>query len=67
MYRHTIFISIAGMILIQTQSNDNNTDYNKNVLYMNIDQTLPNKLHGPTHCKIVDTCVYNGHVFYTLL
>jgi len=62
-----IFISIAGMILIQTQSNDNNTDYNKNVLYMNIDQTLPNKLHGPTHYTIGVTCVYTGHVVYTLL
>ena len=37
------------------------------ILYMNIDQTLPNKSHGPTHCKIGDTCIYNGHVFYTLL
>ena len=25
------------------------------VLYTNIDQTLPNKLHGPMHCKIGDT------------
>ena len=31
------------------------------VLYTNIDQTLSNKLHGPTHCKIGATCVYNGH------
>ena len=31
------------------------------------DQTLPNKLHGPTHCKIGDTCVCNGHVLYSLL
>jgi len=23
-------------------------------------QTLINKLHGPTHYKICDTCVYNG-------
>ena len=37
------------------------------VLYENIDQTLPNKLHGPMHYKIGDICVYNGHVFYTLL
>jgi len=36
-------------------------------LYENIDQTLPNKLHGPMHHKIGVTCVYNGHVFYTLL
>jgi len=28
------------------------------VLYTNIDQTLPNELHGPTHCKIDDTCVF---------
>ena len=38
-----------------------------NLLYTNIDQTLLNKLHGPTHCKIGDTGVYNGHVLYTLL
>jgi len=37
------------------------------VLYTNIDQTLSNKLHGPTHCKIGVTCVYNGHVCYTQL
>ena len=37
------------------------------VLYTNIDQTLPNKLHGPMHYKIGVTCVYNGHLFYTLL
>jgi len=24
---------------------------------------LPNKLHGPTHCKLGGTCVYNGHLF----
>ena len=34
------------------------------VLYENIDQILPNKLHA---LQIGDTCVYNGHVFYTLL
>jgi len=34
------------------------------ILYTNIDQTLPNKLHGPTHYKVGDTCVYNGQVFY---
>ena len=38
-----------------------------NVLYENIDQILPNKLHGPMHYKIGVTCVYNGHMFYTLL
>ena len=37
------------------------------VLYTNIDLKLRNKLHGPMHCKIGVTCVYNGHVFYTLL
>ena len=36
------------------------------VLYEDIDQTLPNKLHGQTHDKLCVTCVYNGHVFYTL-
>jgi len=35
-------------------------------LYTNIDQKLRNKLHGPMHYKIGDTCVYNRHVFYTL-
>ena len=33
----------------------------------NIDLKLRNKLHGPMHCKIGVTCVYNGHVFYTRL
>ena len=37
------------------------------VLYENIDQLLPNKLHGPMHYKIGVTCEYNEHVFYTLL
>ena len=37
------------------------------VLYENIDQPLPNKLHGPMHYTIGVTCVYNGHMFYTLL
>jgi len=40
---------------------------NKRLLYENIDQILTNKLHGPMHYKIGVTCVYNGHVFYTLL
>jgi len=35
------------------------------ILYKNIDQILPNKLHGPMYSKIGVTCVYNGHVFYT--
>ena len=26
-----------------------------------------NKLHGPMHCKIGVTCVFNGHVFNNLL
>ena len=34
---------------------------------MNIDLKLRNKSHGPMHYKIGVTCVYNGHVFYTLL
>ena len=33
----------------------------------NIDQILPNKLHGPMYYKLGVTCVFNGHVFYTLL
>ena len=37
------------------------------ILYENIDQILPNKLHGPMHYKIGDACIYNGHLFYTLL
>jgi len=37
------------------------------VLYENIDQTLMNKLHGPMRDKRGAACVYNGHVFYTLL
>jgi len=37
------------------------------LLYENMDQILPNKLHGPMHYHIGVTCVYNGHVFYTLL
>ena len=32
------------------------------VSYTNIDLKLRNKLHGPIHCKIGVTCVYNGHV-----
>ena len=37
------------------------------LLYENIDQILPNNLHGLMHYNIGDTCVYNGHVFYTLM
>ena len=37
------------------------------VLYTNIDLKLRNKSHGPMHYKIGVTCVYIGHVFYTLL
>ena len=33
----------------------------------NSDHILPIKLYGPMHFKIGVTCVYNGHVFYTLL
>ena len=36
-----------------------------NVLYENINQIFPNKLHGPIHYVICVTYVYNGHVFYT--
>jgi len=39
----------------------------KSLLYTNIDLTLQNKSHGPTHYKIDDTCVFNGHEIYTLL
>jgi len=41
--------------------------YKTLLLYENIDQTLPNTLHGPMHYKLGVTCVYNEHVFYTLL
>jgi len=37
------------------------------VLYTNIDLKLQNKLHGPMYYKLGVTCVYNGHVFHTLL
>ena len=37
------------------------------VLYQNIDQILPNKLHGPMYYKIGVTCVYNGQVFCTVV
>ena len=37
------------------------------ILFGNMDLILPNKLHRPLHYKIGITCVYNGHVFYTLL
>ena len=37
------------------------------ILYKNIDQILPNKLHGPMYYKVGVTCVYNGHLFYTLV
>ena len=37
------------------------------LLYENIDQILPNKLHGPIRSKIGVTCVYNGYAIYTLL
>jgi len=30
-------------------------------------KSLPNKLHGPMHYKIEVTCVYNGHVAYTMM
>jgi len=37
------------------------------ILYEHIDQILPNKLYGPMHYKIDVTCVYNEHVFYTVV
>ena len=37
------------------------------LLYTNIDLKLRNKKHGSMHCNIGVTCVYNDHVFYTLL
>ena len=37
------------------------------LLYENIDLKLSNKSHGQMHYKIGVTCVYNGHVIYTLL
>ena len=37
------------------------------LLYTNIDLKLRNQLQGPLHCKIGVTCVYNEHLFYTLL
>jgi len=41
--------------------------YTAMVSYENIDQILPNKIHGPMQYKVGVTCVYNGHVFYTLM
>ena len=38
-----------------------------NVLYTNIDLKLRNKKHGPIHYKPGVTCVYNGHMLYTLV
>ena len=32
-----------------------------------IDLNLQNKLYGPMHFKIGVTCVFNGHVFYTII
>jgi len=34
---------------------------NSSVLYENIDQILPNKVHGPMHYRKGVTFVYNGH------
>ena len=41
--------------------------YKKHALYENIDQILPDKLHGAMHYKQGVTCVYDGLVFCTLL
>jgi len=37
------------------------------MLYGNIDQLLPNKLHGQMHYEIGVACVHNGHLLFTLL
>ena len=37
------------------------------ILQENIDQTLLNKLYRPMHYKVGVTCVYKGHVLYTML
>ena len=37
------------------------------LLYVNIHLKLWNKLHGQVHYEKGVTCVYNGHMFYTLL
>jgi len=37
------------------------------ILYRNVDLKLENKKHGIMHYKTGVTCVYNGHVFYSLL
>jgi len=37
------------------------------ILYEIIGQLLPNKLHAPQHGTLGVTCVYNGHVSYTML
>ena len=52
---------------ITKQQNVHGPAYFMTVLYTNIDLKLRNKSHGPMHCKIGVTCVYIGHVFYTLL
>ena len=51
----TIMVGFTGSLVI-----------NK-VLYENIDQILLNKSHGPMHYKIGVTCIYHGHVFFTLV
>jgi len=35
-------------------------------VYTNIDLKLRNKLHGPIHCTIGGTCVYNGQTHNTM-
>ena len=37
------------------------------LFYEKVGHILPEKIHWPMHYKIGVTCVYNGHVFYTLL
>jgi len=45
---------------------DQCTDTPESITWTNA-QILLNILHGPMHYKIGVTCVYNGHVFCTLL
>jgi len=37
------------------------------LLYTNIDLKLRNKSHETMHYRTGVTCIYNGHMFYTLL
>jgi len=57
-FTHTCLNNVNKPIIIHSRCYFDNS-----VLYENIDQILPNKLHGPMHYKIGVTCVYSGHVF----